>query len=137
MLRSTNISRVVLKLKLKNWFCILPTMFMLINIFSPAISLVIFHQYFDQLLVECQQNRHHDKDCHASSLREEMMPAQKEAIPEKTVAFINFFPDLFFKEYQFASIGYVKETLITNLCSNHLMLYSSPALRIQIPPPKQ
>lgn len=136
MLYGTNIYYWLNITKLRNYCGTLLAILILMNVFGPVISLMMFCIHFDTHLEECQDHRHHDKDCQASCILEEMMPKQTEALPKKTISHAYFFPDLFFLNRQTVSDVLLKEILITDLFSHYLMLYSPPVLRIHSPPPK-
>ncbi len=136
MLREGNIYRWFNQQKQLKRLSILPVLFMVMNVLSPAISLTMFHLFFDGHLVECQHYRQHNKDCQASCILGEMIPEQEEAIPNKSISYLNLFPDLFLRERQFITVPQVQEVLMNSFFTKHLMLYSPPILGMQSPPPK-
>lgn len=108
---------------------------MLVNTFSPVISLMTFRLQFDKHLVECQYYRHHDEYCQASCILEEMIPEQAEAIPERAISIIYFFSD-FLQDHQLIPTAQLSEILMVNFFSHYLILYSPPVLGMHSPPPK-
>ena len=125
----------LLKEKPKKWFSFLLFILMLVNIFSPVISLMTFRLHFDKHIVECRHHRHHDEYCQALCILEEMMPEQAEAIPEKAISLTYFFSDLF-QNQQLIPTAQLSEIMMVNLFSHHFILYSSPTLGVHSPPPK-
>ena len=122
--------------KLIMWCSILPVVFMLVNIFSPVISLMTFRLNFDEHLVECQQYRRHSENCQASCILEEIMAEQSEAIPDKTIFFTHFYPDLFFHNHHLISTATLNTILKADIFCHYLLLYSPPLLGMLSPPPK-
>ena len=122
--------------KRANWFVSLFLVLILVNVFSPFITLMKFRMHIDEHLVECQQLRHHDKDCQASCILAEIISEHTKAIPEKAISFVYFFPDLFFLNHQLTPTAFLKAIWIVNLFSHYLLLYSPPILRMHSPPPK-
>lgn len=108
---------------------------MLVNLFSPLISLVAFHWDFEKHLLECQLERHHHEDCQASCLLEEVMPEPSEAIPETTTSF-SYFSPVYFQYNQLAHSALHRELFVVNIFSQDLLVYTSPFLGMHSPPPK-
>ncbi len=124
------------KEKLRKWCSILPLMLMLVNVFSPAISFMAFHLHFDKHLLECQHHRLHAEDCQASCILEEMVPEPAETIPERTVAFIYFSPDLFLQNHLLIPAARLHHIMMVNYFSHQLLPYSPPCLGTLSPPPR-
>jgi len=136
MLQKMDIYKCFLKQKMRKYSNILVTIFILIHVFTPVISLLTFNLQLDKHLIECQQNRHHKDHCKASCILAEMMPGQNGNIPKKTIVFTSPFVDLFFKEHQFLLLDQSSEILVSNPISNYLINYTSPFIGINSPPPK-
>ena len=122
--------------EIKNWSFAILISLSLWGVFHPAINLIVFHLNLNEFLLECKEQRNHDKECQAGCILEEMMPERSETIPGKTTSFIYFFPGLFFQNHQLTPTALLNETLTVNLVSHYLLLYSPPLLRMHLPPPK-
>ena len=118
------------------WYIVPLVVTVLLNVFGPFITLMMFQLNFDKHIEECQQVLLHAKSCQASCLLEEMMPEQQEAILERTMGFVYFFPALFFQDDHSIQTVLLSAVSILNRFSHYLMLYSPPDLEMYLPPPK-
>ena len=107
----------------------------LLNVLSPAVTLMTFRLHLDDHLAVCQYQRHHAEDCQARCILTEMMPEQTQALAEQAAISLCFFPVPFFQ----ASSSWVPalgEEISVGTHFFYFTAYASPWPGIQTPPPQ-
>ena len=107
----------------------------LLNVLSPAITLMTFRMHLDDHLAVCQYQRHHAEDCQARCVLTEMMPEQTQALAEQAALSLCFFSVPFLQPSS-SGVSALGEGISTESHFLYLMAYASPWSGIQTPPPQ-
>jgi hypothetical protein len=119
-----------------NWYVLPLVIIVLLNAFSAVTTLMSFQFNLDNHVMECQQVLHHDQNCQAKCILEEMMDQSEESNKEKSISIFHGIPDLFFQTYQMIELALMDEVRDSHVVCHYLLHYAPPDLAVHSPPPK-